>query len=820
MLPVAPLRIPVTLDDAGLRAGFARTRAMTSVFAKDVADDIARAQRGALAGSVSVLDSFRGAAGPALLGVGAGVFIKSVISDIAQVKDQAERAQLSIRDLQTLTFAARQGGGTQDDLVGIMTKFNKELGIAATEGNKLKEILDANGVPLRDMNGQMRSNKALFFDVVDLIHNARTEGDKSVIAMSAFGRSAAEALPYLQDGAQALRDQEAAAIRLGVVMDTELVKKADELDDRLTAGFDRLKTNIGAGLLTAIVEAEKIGAHIDAVQRQVEEDQKRRAGPHREIIKLDEERLRLIRAIDNAMATGVGLPLLEEWKQNLIDINAELSKMGPAWERTGRGGVLARTLPGVARNPFETARGTRVPVTSDPFTAPGLPPGFIDRLIQVESRGVADIRNPLSSATGHGQFIESTWMRLIPKVIGEEVAAAMGRRALDLRTDPAISRQMIELLAKENAAALRSAGFAASERNLYAAHFLGAGGALSALRADPNALAESVLGGRAATANPTVIGGGRSIGDVWAYIDRVMGAAGTPGMPRGQAFGPQLPGKGFAFMEGADQELARAQINATADAMRRLGGETHDAIAAAEAYRFEQEKLLEAQRAGITLTDEELAALKRKSEIYGELAAKSAEVKEGQADLQQESEALGQSLGQGLADLVTKTGTWRDLIRGAIPDVINLVTEFLKLGGTDTGGVGALAGSFLANIFHEGGIVGSTRTPLRLVSAAQVAGAPRLHGGNLRPNERVAVLEDGERVVSRAGVALARAVRFGAGGLPPITIGGPQINVQGDATERTLELIARQSMIAAAEQRKELQRTLGAVSSRYQKDTG
>jgi hypothetical protein len=68
---------------------------------------------------------------------------------------------------------------------------------------------------------------------------------------------------------------------------------------------------------------------------------------------------------------------------------------------------------------------------------------------------------------------------------------------------------------------------------------------------------------------------------------------------------------------------------------------------------------------------------------------------------------------------------------------------------------------------HAGGMVGGAG-PGRMVSALAFAGAPRMHSGGLaglRPDEVPAILQRGERVLSRRETA-----GYGAGGPVNITI--------------------------------------------------
>lgn len=88
-------------------------------------------------------------------------------------------------------------------------------------------------------------------------------------------------------------------------------------------------------------------------------------------------------------------------------------------------------------------------------------------------------------------------------------------------------------------------------------------------------------------------------------------------------------------------------------------------------------------------------------------------------------------------------------------------------GGLFGGGAAVRANPMVtASIWHVGGVVGQS-APMRSVPAAVFTAAPRMHAGGwagLRPDEVPAILQRGERVLSRA--ELGR----GAGGLPPVAV--------------------------------------------------
>ena len=87
------------------------------------------------------------------------------------------------------------------------------------------------------------------------------------------------------------------------------------------------------------------------------------------------------------------------------------------------------------------------------------------------------------------------------------------------------------------------------------------------------------------------------------------------------------------------------------------------------------------------------------------------------------------------------------------------------------GGLGGGGGIF-AGILHQGGIVGGP-SPMRMVPAMAFAAAPRMHEGGwagLRPDEVPAILQRGERVLSRREAAAYGAGAAGRDAAPVINV--------------------------------------------------
>ena len=114
---------------------------------------------------------------------------------------------------------------------------------------------------------------------------------------------------------------------------------------------------------------------------------------------------------------------------------------------------------------------------------------------------------------------------------------------------------------------------------------------------------------------------------------------------------------------------------------------------------------------------------------------------------------------------------FRDLVTSMIADLAKLAARRFILGPIANALSGALggAGGLFADILHAGGTVGSPG-PGRMVPAMAFAGAPRMHSGGwagLKPDEVPAILQRGERVLSRRKAA---GYGQGQGSTPNISV--------------------------------------------------
>jgi hypothetical protein len=210
-----------------------------------------------------------------------------------------------------------------------------------------------------------------------------------------------------------------------------------------------------------------------------------------------------------------------------------------------------------------------------------------------ESAMNPNARAGTSSATGLFQFIESTWLDMVRRHgarhgLGAQAAslqqgadAATRREILALRRDPEISARMAAELARENAQALHShLGRPPSAGELYAAHVMGAGGALRLIEAAARGAADAAaLFPREAAANRGLFYAGGAPRSAEALLERLSLDAGASIAP------PQQSGAAPRETDTMSPALVQALFAFALLPLLRSDEAAGDAFQALTAYR-------------------------------------------------------------------------------------------------------------------------------------------------------------------------------------------------------------------------------------------
>ena len=519
-----------------------------------------------------------------------------------------------------------------------------------------------------------------------------------------------------------------------------------------------------AGQLSGLDEIGKaLGAdpYVSETLRRTEEQVRTR------ILELEKQAADLVNAaapIRQAQQTRIDklkeeLLVLQQLQESQRLLNASRSFGG-----TPGGGAPAAVRPVSLADYPVGANGASGAAGKDDFAAlTGAINEFVDQVVRAESGGKANAKNPLSSATGLGQFIESTWLSLFKDNFPDRAKSMSDATILALRNDADISRSLIEKYAADNATLLRAAGVSVNAAALHLAHFLGPQGAIAVLTAKAGTPIAGLLSPGAIAANPTILGNGATVDSVRAYGER-RAAAGAK--PEGRS--RQSPEQLFAGSV-ADVEERIALLNAEMEATRGLATGVDDYGYAVEKARIKQQLLNDAKAAGLAITPELAASIDKLAGNYARASANAEQL----ADSQHQTAEAAQEFADFSKDVLG--GFIRDMRDGksateALGNALNKVGDRLLDVGLDAlfgggkGGLGFLGsllgfgggGAPMTGLFAEGGYTG--------------------RGGKYQP---AGVVHRGEYVFSKKAVD-----RMGAGNLDRLHRGYADGGIVGGAIPR------------------------------------
>lgn len=153
-------------------------------------------------------------------------YVVSLNKQLADMQQTAEQVGLTLKDFQGVQFGGQVAGLSTDQVNDGLQKSAALLNDASRNSNTLSKELDANGISIKNANGQLITQNQLLQIAAGLVSNAANPQDAITIAkMLGFTQ---EWVPLLQQGATAmgtLSDQASAA---GAVIDDETIKKATD----------------------------------------------------------------------------------------------------------------------------------------------------------------------------------------------------------------------------------------------------------------------------------------------------------------------------------------------------------------------------------------------------------------------------------------------------------------------------------------------------------------------------------------------------------------------------------------------------------------
>lgn len=208
--------------------GFDRSKAAFDSFTRNA--ELAQSRIGGLVGGLGKL---------ALVGTAVSVGLAALgniktINLLDQLDELAEKSGINVERLSELRYASEVAGTPFEALTGGLSKLSKQMAAAAGGSKEAAATFETLGVSVKNADGSLRSSDAVLKDVADRFATYKDGAAKAALAQGVFGKSGADLIPILNQGAAGIEKLGQEAKQLGAVYDGSLAKQAADFNDNLT----------------------------------------------------------------------------------------------------------------------------------------------------------------------------------------------------------------------------------------------------------------------------------------------------------------------------------------------------------------------------------------------------------------------------------------------------------------------------------------------------------------------------------------------------------------------------------------------------------
>jgi hypothetical protein len=182
-----------------------------------------------------------------------------------QLSKMSQKVGVSIESLSTLGYAADRSGVGLEPLQGAMVRLAVNASEAARGTGESRAAFDQLGISVTDNNGRLKSADTLLREVAQGISQLGGGVEKTDLAVKLFGRTGAELIPLLDQGAEGIAALEERARSLGLELDANTGRSAEQFND-LLADLGSLGTGVGNELARQLLPSmtQLVSQFVDA----------------------------------------------------------------------------------------------------------------------------------------------------------------------------------------------------------------------------------------------------------------------------------------------------------------------------------------------------------------------------------------------------------------------------------------------------------------------------------------------------------------------------------------------------------------------------
>ena len=251
--------VRIGADNSGLDRAFADSRKASAKAKAALTRDARSIQSGigrAMGNAAKSLVSFRTAT-VALAGVaGIAALTKRAVEFADEIGKTAKQVGVTAEALQELRFAARRSGVEVEQFDDSMRIFARRLGEVQTGTGEAKDAFEQLGISINQISGQSPDQTLEL--VAGAFANIEDAGTRASIAADLFGRSGVKLIPLLMEGADGIEALRQRARELGLVIEGDVIAKAEVLNDKMSDLEQQLKIGTTRALLNLMPLLEEM----------------------------------------------------------------------------------------------------------------------------------------------------------------------------------------------------------------------------------------------------------------------------------------------------------------------------------------------------------------------------------------------------------------------------------------------------------------------------------------------------------------------------------------------------------------------------------
>lgn len=166
--------------------------------------------------------------------VGLGVALGHAFHQADELGKMAQRIGIPVEQLSGLRLAADLSGVSMENLgtsIGRLSRNMSEIAGGAT--NTASRAFQALRISVTNSDGSLKTSAQIMDEVADRFRSMQDGAGKTALAIAIFGRSGAQMIPMLNQGAEALREAREEAEQLGLVVSRRTALAAEAFNDNL-----------------------------------------------------------------------------------------------------------------------------------------------------------------------------------------------------------------------------------------------------------------------------------------------------------------------------------------------------------------------------------------------------------------------------------------------------------------------------------------------------------------------------------------------------------------------------------------------------------